>query len=344
MWWLIGGILIVVVGIDAWLDLRKLRIGVGLVFIGTWVVFTLIGFASSAFADDDMALALILLAALALGLFSALLLGLFNVANGVTMMRRESHRFVNLLSLVFGVTVVAAVVYVIAGLALDSVNRDVAFEMFRWLLFASLPIGYLALVFVSFLAQSTLYGWLVSRLSRKADAVIVLGAGLSDGKVTPLLAARLDRGKSVFARLTSPNAVLIVSGGQGSDEPVSEAQAMSDYLLASGVDSSRLLMEDQSTTTEQNLEFSRRLLCERGLENARCLVVTNNYHAMRAAFLMRKLGVAGHAVGASTARYFWPSAFLREYLAILRDHTVLNVLMLGFASLPFIVFLVSGLV
>lgn len=231
--------------------------------------------------------------------------------------------------------------YVAAVLLLDPVSPQVAFELFRWLLFAAFPIAYLAFAFLAFFSQSMLYGWLTPSVTRNADAVIVLGAGLRQGKVSPLLAARLDRGTQVFDRLRNPEAVLIVSGGQGADEPHPEAQAMAEYLRECGVDSERLWQEDKSRTTEENLTLSAELLSERGRSNPQCVVVTNNYHVFRAALLMRKLGVRGHAVGAPTARYYWPSAFLREYVAILRDHKTLTVVSLVLTSAPLIIMIVT---
>lgn len=211
----------------------------------------------------------------------------------------------------------------------------------RWLLFAAFPIAYLAFVFLAFFLQSALYGWLTPSVTRNADAVVVLGAGLRNGEVTPLLATRLDRGKQVFDRLRNPEAVLIASGGQGADEPHPEAQAMAAYLREAGADPERLWQENQSRTTEENLTLSTELLDQRGRSNPRCIVVTNNYHVFRAALLMRKLGLRGHAVGAPTAPYYCPSAFLREYVAILRDHKYVTAVALILACIPLIFTVVS---
>lgn len=341
MWWIIGAVLVAIILLDSWHDSRKLRIGVFSVFLASWLLFAVIGIITQISDDNDRALAWALLALIGLGLGSVLLLGVFSIANGVTMMRLERRSLAHILSLMFGLGLVGLVVYIGAVFVVGSIDPSAAFEMVRWLLFAALPIAYLSFVFLAFVFQSLVYGLVAPRVSRRANAVIVLGAGLKNGEVTDLLAARLDRGKKIFERLTDPESVLIVSGGQGADESHPESRAMADYLLERGTDPDRLWEETESTSTEENLILSAKLLAAEGRDQPRCLVVTNNYHVFRAALLMRKLEISGHAVGAKTAPHYWPSAFLREYLAILRDHKIMTGAALGVTCLPLLFMLVA---
>src|SRR5256885_16446595 len=153
----------------------------------------------------------------------------------------------------------------------------------------------------------------------RADCGGVLGAGLHEGGgVPPLLASRLERARRVYQTLagrrkTSP--VLIVSGGQGSDERVSEAEAMARYLIGRGVPEDHVVREDQSRTTEENLTFSQAIM-ERSRPGYRCIIVTSNYHVFRAAIVARRLGVNGQVTGARTPGYYWPTAMLREFAAV----------------------------
>jgi uncharacterized SAM-binding protein YcdF (DUF218 family) len=168
------------------------------------------------------------------------------------------------------------------------------------------------------------YGRLRSR--RPVDFVVVLGSGLLGGKnVPPLLAGRLDRGRRLLDAETAKghSPLLVTSGGQGPGEEVPEAHAMADYLVDRGVPRDRILLEDRSRTTRENLTYSAELMRERH-PGYRCVVVTNNFHVMRAALIARKAKVDGQVVGAPTAWYFWPSATLREFAAILVDHRILN--------------------
>jgi uncharacterized SAM-binding protein YcdF (DUF218 family) len=172
------------------------------------------------------------------------------------------------------------------------------------------------------------YAFIYGRMTahRDADFVVVLGSGLKDGgRVPPLLASRLDRGRVVFGKLTARrrDPVLIVSGGKGSDEQISEAEAMARYLIDSGFPADRIVREDQSRTTEENMTYSKALM-ERARPGYRCIIVTSNYHVFRAAIIARRTGVNGQVTGARTAGYYWPSATLREFAAVFLTYRMVN--------------------
>ncbi|MFN6091293.1 MAG: YdcF family protein, partial [Bacteroidota bacterium] len=86
--------------------------------------------------------------------------------------------------------------------------------------------------------------------------MVVLGAKVRENGISPTLQRRLDKALNVL--LLDTTITVIVSGGKGEDEPVSEAEAMSDYLLTHGVNANRIIQEDQSFSTEENIINSRR--------------------------------------------------------------------------------------
>ena len=148
-------------------------------------------------------------------------------------------------------------------------------------------------------------------------AVVILGAQLIGGKVPPLLRARLDRALQVYRDADDPQPLLIPSGGQGVDESRPEGEGMAEYLLAAGVASGDVRPENRAVNTEQHLLYSAQIQREAGRPGP-MLVATNNYHVLRSALLARKLRLDAEVVGARTAWYFVPSAFLREFVAILK--------------------------
>jgi uncharacterized SAM-binding protein YcdF (DUF218 family) len=272
-------------------------------------------------------LLVVLLLAVALGPF---LLGCFLLANGVTMIRRESLRPANLLSLLAG-----AAIFVVIGLdvAADRAG-DVKLSLFA--VVANLLFGYVSFLLVSYVCYAFVYG-LIARAGG-ADFVIVLGAGLRpDGGVPPLLASRLDRGHEVWAALDQRDPpfppMLIVSGGKGSDERRSEASAMASYLVDRGFPAGRLLLEDQSRSTEENLVLSKAIMDE-VRPDAHATVVTSDFHAFRAALLARRLGLRAQVTGARVAAYYRPSAALREFAAVFLQYRVIN---LGICALLVVV-------
>ena len=315
-----AAVLYLLFGLSVLRDRRRVRNGLWLFFA---ILATIVG-VGALLAMLSLQAALLLALALAFTFVAMpLVLAIFLVFNGVTMLRREGRSLGNLLSLFAGLGIIGY-----------QVLRSVA-NVTEWpplvavMNAAAAVLGFVSLQFVCFLLYSFFYGLFPPR--KQADFIVVLGSGLIGGRrVPPLLGSRLNKGLQVFhqQREKGYDPVLITSGGQGPGEEVPEGRAMADYLLERGAPPERLLVEDVSRSTEQNLRFSKQLMQQRVPEH-RCLVVTNNYHVMRAARIARKEAVNGDVVGSPTARYFWPSATIREFVAIFLDHRVVNSIICG---------------
>ncbi|MER5862913.1 YdcF family protein [Kitasatospora sp. NPDC002040] len=251
---------------------------------------------------------------------AAVAVGVCLLANGVVMARHEGGgRLANLLSLGAGLAVLGVLALLWTAARVDSRPLHLVAGA------VLLPAGYLAFLLLCFLGYSWVYGRLPVR--RDVDFVVVLGAGLIDGiRVPPLLASRLDRGFDLCAAQDARGRppVLVVSGGKGSDEQVPEAVAMADYLTARGLAADRIRLEDRSRNTAENMEFSAAVMsAER--EHYHCVVVTNDFHVLRTALITRRAGVPGQVTGSPTPGYYWPSAVLREFVAVLVSYPVTNV-------------------
>jgi uncharacterized SAM-binding protein YcdF (DUF218 family) len=278
-------------------------------------------------APGDLARILVV----ALGLFVALgpfLVASYLVLNGITMARRESIRPGNLLSLLAGLGMFALfglMVIDVLVVANDRASYTAMDALNAFTIVVVMLSGYISFLLVSYVSYAFVYGRVTAL--RGADFVVVLGSGLIGGdRVPPLLASRLDRGRRVYQALVArgkSSPMLIVSGGKGADERVSEAEAMAGYLIERGVPADSVLREDQSRSTEENLTFSKGIM-ERFRPRYRCIVVTSNYHVFRTAILTRRLGVNGQVTGARTAGYYWPSAMLREFVAVFLGYKAVN--------------------
>ncbi|MFJ7588761.1 YdcF family protein [Streptomyces sp. NPDC097617] len=256
--------------------------------------------------------------------FGILGLGVFLVRNGMIMVRKEGLRPANLLSMLAGLAILALIALLVLVAVIGSpLLGGIAGTL-------TVVAGYVSFVFFCFLGYAFLYG----RIKVRGDVhhVVMLGSGLVGGdRVPPLLASRLRKGQQIYegqlARGGRPP-VLLVSGGKGSDEKVAEARAMADWLIAEGVPAEHIVLEDRSTTTEENMRFSREIM-EAHDPAYRCVVVTNNFHAFRAAMLARKTGVNGQVLGSPTAKYYWPSATIREFVAVFWEHRRVNLAICG---------------
>ncbi|MFJ3515417.1 MULTISPECIES: YdcF family protein [unclassified Streptomyces] len=256
--------------------------------------------------------------------FAVLGLGVFLVRNGMIMVRKEGMRPANLLSMLAGLAIFALIaLLILVGVSGSPLLGGIAGTL-------TVVAGYVSFVFFCFLGYAFLYGRI--KVRGDVDHVVMLGSGLVGGdRVPPLLASRLRKGRQIYegqlARSGRPP-VLLVSGGKGSDEKVAEARAMADWLIAEGVPAEHIVLEDRSTTTEENMRFSRELM-EAHDPGYRCVVVTNNFHAFRAAMLARKTGVNGQVLGSPTAKYYWPSATIREFVAVFWEHRTVNLAICG---------------
>lgn len=246
------------------------------------------------------------------------------IHNGVVMMRAEGRSLGNLLSLLLGVLLLVLPVFaVVLVLSLNAWAIGLAALLF-------FLCSYFGVVFVVFLAYAIAYGRMSTRV--EPAGIVVLGSRLIHGQVPPLLRSRLDKAVELYKR-TSPKPILIPSGGQGLDESRAEGIAMAEYMLTVGVSEDDVLIEDKAVNTEENLKLSAQIFSASG-RNGPLVAVTNNYHVLRAALLARSLKLDAEVIGAPTARYYLPSAFLREFAAVLVEHKWLHLLL----CLPFIAF------
>ncbi len=147
--------------------------------------------------------------------------------------------------------------------------------------------------------------------------VIVLGCGVfPDGALTLSLKNRLD---AAYDYLTAhKDSMCIVSGGQGDNEPVSEAEAMSQYLSSRGIEAHRIIKEDRSTSTLLNLTYSREIMAEHPERHQTAAIVTSDYHVFRALMLARDLGIDSFGIPAGTNWKIVVACHVREYAAIVK--------------------------
>lgn len=125
--------------------------------------------------------------------------------------------------------------------------------------------------------------------TEKPDYVMVLGAGLRGSEISTSLLYRLD--SAIEFNKLYPDVKIIVSGGQGPGEYITEADAMSNYLVNKGIDESMIIKEDKSTSTYENFQFTKELLSKlSGEEKYTLTVITNNFHMYRAKFLGEQVG------------------------------------------------------
>lgn len=185
------------------------------------------------------------------------------------------------------------------------------------------------------------------------DYVIIHGCMIrKDGTLTKLLQSRADRAlefDGMQKKATGKELIFVPSGGKGEDEIISEAEAVSRYLQEKGISKERILLEDQSKNTEENIVNSVRLIREReGGAEAKIALSTTNYHVFRAGLIASGHGVMIEGIGSGTKSYFWINAFVREFIATLvserRTHIAVLAILTGIDLLMVIMTYVSNVV
>lgn len=259
-------------------------------------------------------------------MLALLLVPLLLIVNGIQVIRRESFSPAHLLSLALGIVVgigeIAAMVYVLALSEFISFDRTDT-----WIIFVFLTVFYFSFLVLSFVVYSVFIQIMPHRM--QFDYIVIHGCGLAGGeRMTKLLSDRVDKAIEIY-RKCRVKPVIIPSGGQGGDEKLSEAQAMKDYLLAHGVPDEQILLEDRSATTRENLLNSKALIDARGGKK-RTALVSSNYHIYRCLRLAREVGLRCTGIGARVALYYWPSALIREFIAVFMTRRFLFWSLLGY--------------
>lgn len=259
----------------------------------------------------------------------------FLIINGVTMIRREGLRLAHMLSLGLGFIILIGEIAVISIFVRDITSQAFGAELYRNArsvveIFISLSVFYLSVSFFTFM----IYVVFLQIIPKKKnfDYIIIHGAGLLDGdRIPKLLSNRIDKAIEVYKKDDTPTKI-IPSGGQGPDESISEAEAMKRYLVEKGIPEKDILLEDKSTTTYENISFSKNIIEQDGMGSGVALV-TSNYHVYRALRYARKNDLKCIGIGSPVAFYYWPSALIREYIAIHAEKKHVVMLFVGWVLL-----------
>ena len=286
----------------------------------------------------------------------AFIVSILVTVSNIQLMRREGRNWRNMLGFLLGLLLCLTTVFPEAlGEYLQRTTIiDVHNESGVWL-YIEMAVENGVLVAVSYLEGILLATIILGIKAAKRvpafdkDYMLILGCQINaDGTLTNLLKGRADRALE-FARMqeetTGKKLTFVPSGGQGSDEVISEAEAIRHYLAESGVPADRILVEDRSTNTEENIRNSAALIRETGGgQEAKITFATTNYHVFRAGILANRQGVPMEGIGGRTRSYFWINAFIREFIATIyaerKTHVRMVLVMLAAAlTMVYVVYL-----
>lgn len=209
--------------------------------------------------------------------------------------------------------------FVIAGFIIRYViKHGIKIPMFIKCIAAA---GIILATAVFIILESMIIGSSTKKADAGADYLIVLGAQVRGTVISKSLKRRLDTAYGYL--INSPDTIAVVSGGKGSGEDISEAEAMKNYLLAKGISKARIIVEDRSTNTVENIRYSRMLLQK---ENPRVVIVTNGFHLFRAIKISHKQGINNvQGLAAPSDRILLINYYIREAAGLLKDFVYGNI-------------------
>lgn len=315
IFWILFGLFAVLFGRSLWNDRRAFANAIYLALAASMLFLAL---ANS--TNNRIIISILQLLVLGAVLICFGLIPITFITAGIISIRKNGFSLAHSLSIVFGVGLWVNLWLIGSMISLGKSSILIV----SLVILVQITMLYILFTFIALFIYSQLYLLIPKNL--RCDFIIIHGAGLLDGKiVSPLLARRLDKGIKVYNQ-SGRRAKIIVSGGQGNDEQISEAEAMRNYLLNKNIASDNIILEDQSTTTFENIKFSKQITDRQ--PNAQVIFVTNDYHVFRTSIYARQLQFKAEGIGCKTALHYWPNAFVREYIAIIIRYKTVPLLLL----------------
>ncbi|MBP3891961.1 MAG: YdcF family protein [Solobacterium sp.] len=261
-------------------------------------------------------------------LIFVLALALF--VSNLFLLRKEKTVFVNVLGILLAIALVGGVVFLFFfDYAKAGSQQEVMWHDFMTNVFAVIYLYFECMMFGVIVVD-----YLAGRYepAYNKDFLIILGCGIQpDGTPTPLLRDRIERAYQFYQKQmeqTGKKCLFITSGGQGKDEVIAESACMKNYLVQKGVPHTQILEENKSTSTYENMKFSKKIIDEVNPEGE-IAFSTSNYHVFRSGINARYVKMKAFGMGAKTKWYFWPNAAVREFIGLISAHRLKQACILG---------------
>ena len=265
-------------------------------------------------------------------------MSVFLMISNIWLIRHEGKRLVNTLGIGFGLLWIIGTLLTLGPfiffnftIPMPSIMRYVLIYVMCYFECMFIVTGFSAVLAVHY------------KPKHDRDYIIILGCRIrKDGTPTPLLKGRVDaaiRFEQKQFKETGKHAIFVPSGGRGDDEVLSEAESMKNYLMEKGIPEERILIEDKSANTFENMKFSKGVIegVSGNIKKKKIAFATTNYHVFRGYVLSRKNDFVAKGISAGTKRYFYPNAFLREFIGLLVDQLPRHIMYVSILCLFFLI-------
>lgn len=212
---------------------------------------------------------------------------------------------------------ILGVVLIIFGLFEILADKKAIMKKVPWLIYIARIIFFSLLVSFMIIESLVIYNGF-KKDTGKAGYIVILGAMVRGETPSLILNERLEEGLRYIKK--NPEIQVILSGGKGPGENISEAEAMKRYLVSHGIEETRLIKEDKSTSTMENLKFTRDIINKiDNKKNISLLIVTSDFHMFRAKFLAKRNGFKPLGMPSNTILSIKPTYYIREYFGVIKS-------------------------
>ena len=275
-----------------------------------------------------------------------IVLSIYSVVSNIFLIKKEGFSFSNLLGIIFGIT---NVIFTFAGQIIYTITNSLSLNGSQLFIKRFIDISLNTVISYWYcLILATLYCNIMAARHNPEydkDFIIILGSQIrKDGTLTPLLKARVDRAID-FARNQKKEAnkdiIYIPSGGKGSDEIISESEAMRNYLIENGINSKNIIIENKSSSTNENMRFSKEKINEVN-KDGKIAFSTTNYHVFRSGVIANNEGIDCEGMGSITKWYFYSNALIREFIANLLSQRRLHFVLISSINIILFILVLIG--
>ena len=274
-----------------------------------------------------------------------IILSIYSIITNIVLIKKEGFKYRNLLGISLGILSLIGLfgsqgIYLLTS-SLVSGNQIIIKKFIDIMINVTLSYSYTLII-------ATLYCNVRAAKhipKYDKDYVIILGSKINDdGTLTPLLKSRVDKAiefaKNQFEK-TKKSIYYVPSGGKGNDECMAEGTAIKNYLLKQGIDKEFILVEDKSTSTIENMKYSKELIYKHN-KNPKISFSTTNYHVFRSGVIANECGIDCEGMGSKTKWYFYTNALIREFIANLVHEKKKHIAMVIMMNISILILILIG--
>lgn len=275
-----------------------------------------------------------------------IILSLYSIITNIILIKKEGFSPGNLMGIILGILSLIGVCGVQTFYYLLNrilVGTDKAFIKYSLDICVNATLSYLYTLIIATLYCNVKAAKHIPKYDK--DFVIILGSKINDdGTLTPLLRGRVDKAIDFGIRqyqMTMKKIIYIPSGGQGSDEVMAEAEAIKNYLLEKGISAKQIIVENESTSTIENMKFSNNKIMQIK-KNASIAFSTTNYHVFRSGVIANNQGIDCEGMGSKTKWYFYTNALIREFAANIVQEKKIHITLILMINLSLLLLIIVG--